>query len=100
MFTFIETRLFSRIVGDYLTDTDYAKVQAALIEDPPAAKSSPALVAFERCGGQARVAGNEEAFASSTSSAVEKRKCGCSRFMRRTKSRSFRQRSFGKFGRR
>lgn len=34
MFTFVETRLFSRIVGDYLSDEDQARLQAALAADP------------------------------------------------------------------
>ncbi len=34
MYCFIETRLFSRIVGDCLSEAEYAKVQAALVADP------------------------------------------------------------------
>ncbi len=34
MYSFIETKLFSRLVADYLTDEEYAKLQNALIEDP------------------------------------------------------------------
>ena len=34
MFSFIESRLFSRLVGDYLTDDEYARLQGALIEAP------------------------------------------------------------------
>ena len=34
MYSFIETKLFSRLVIDYLTDEDYAKLQNALIKDP------------------------------------------------------------------
>ena len=31
---FIETRLFSRLLDDYLTDDEYAELQAALVERP------------------------------------------------------------------
>jgi len=34
MFTFIETRLFSRIAADYLSDDEYARVQAKLVAEP------------------------------------------------------------------
>ncbi len=34
MFSFIETRLFSRLREDYLTDREYARLQAALVEMP------------------------------------------------------------------
>lgn len=34
MHSFIETKLFSRLLGDYLTDEQYAELQAALVEAP------------------------------------------------------------------
>ena len=34
MFTFIETRLFSRLVQEYLADEDYAALQQELIQNP------------------------------------------------------------------
>jgi mRNA-degrading endonuclease RelE of RelBE toxin-antitoxin system len=34
MFTFIETRLFTRIVGQYLSDDEYAELQLRLASDP------------------------------------------------------------------
>lgn len=36
MLTFIETRLFTRLVQEYLSDQEYAAVQAQLIRDPEA----------------------------------------------------------------
>ena len=36
MFSFIETRLFSRLVRDYLSDEDYSKLQGELIKNPEA----------------------------------------------------------------
>ena len=34
MFTFVEAPLFTKLVGEHLTDHEYTKLQAALIEDP------------------------------------------------------------------
>jgi hypothetical protein len=34
MFSFIESKLFSRLVGEYLTDDEYARLQNSLIEAP------------------------------------------------------------------
>lgn len=34
MFSFVESKLFTRLVGDYLTDDEYARLQAVLAEDP------------------------------------------------------------------
>src|SRR5882672_6002335 len=34
MFTFVETRLFTRIVARYLSDDEYVSMQAALVADP------------------------------------------------------------------
>lgn len=34
MFSFIETKLFTRLRESYLADDEYTKVQAALIENP------------------------------------------------------------------
>lgn len=34
MISFIESKLFTRLVGDYLADEEYARLQAALVEDP------------------------------------------------------------------
>ena len=34
MFSFVESKLFTRLVGDYLTDDAYAELQVALAEAP------------------------------------------------------------------
>jgi hypothetical protein len=34
MFSFIETKLFSRLLSEYLTDDEYALLQAALVDAP------------------------------------------------------------------
>lgn len=34
MFSFVESKLFTRLVGEYLTDDEYAELQAAMIDAP------------------------------------------------------------------
>ena len=34
MLSFIETKLFSRLLGEYLTDDEYSMLQSELIETP------------------------------------------------------------------
>ena len=41
MFSFIETRLFTKLVLDYLSDDEYAALQRALIDDPDAGPVIP-----------------------------------------------------------
>ncbi len=41
MFSFIETRLFARLVSEYLSDEEYAKLQQTLIDDPAAGDLIP-----------------------------------------------------------
>ena len=41
MFSFIETRLFTKLVVDYLSDEEYAALQLALVRDPEAGPVIP-----------------------------------------------------------
>jgi mRNA-degrading endonuclease RelE of RelBE toxin-antitoxin system len=41
MFSFIETRLFTKLVVDYLSDEEYATLQLALMRDPEAGPVIP-----------------------------------------------------------
>ncbi|MFL6259544.1 MAG: transcriptional regulator [Thermoanaerobaculia bacterium] len=41
MFTFVETRLFTRLVSEYLSDDEYLKLQATLARDPEAGTVIP-----------------------------------------------------------
>jgi hypothetical protein len=41
MFSFVESKLFTRLVGDYLTDDEYAELQAALAEAPERGATVP-----------------------------------------------------------
>jgi hypothetical protein len=41
MYSFIETKLFTRLVTDYLSDDEYRELQIALIENPQAGDIVP-----------------------------------------------------------
>ena len=41
MYTFIETKLFTRLVQEYLPDQEYAELQRALMANPEAGKVIP-----------------------------------------------------------
>ena len=41
MFTFVETMLFTHLVGGYLSDDDYLKLQIALAQNPEAGPIIP-----------------------------------------------------------
>lgn len=41
MYSFIETKLFSRLVAQYLTDDEYTQLQHTLIKDPEAGDLIP-----------------------------------------------------------
>jgi hypothetical protein len=41
MISFIETKLFTRLVQEYLTDDDYSKLQQVLLADPEAGAIIP-----------------------------------------------------------
>jgi hypothetical protein len=41
MFSFIETRLFTKLVVDYFSDEEYAALQVALMRDPEAGPVIP-----------------------------------------------------------
>jgi hypothetical protein len=41
MYSFIETRLFTRLVSEYLSDDEYRELQKALIADPEAGNVVP-----------------------------------------------------------
>jgi hypothetical protein len=41
MYSFIETKLFSRLVAEFLSDEEYAKLQQALIQMPDAGDVIP-----------------------------------------------------------
>ena len=63
MFSFIGTRLFTKLVLDYMTDDDYSALQIALMTDPQAGPVIPGSVVSASFAGQRRVAANGEVIA-------------------------------------
>lgn len=51
MFSFIETRAFTKLVLEYLTDAEYVSFQSALIADPEAGSVSPVQEVSASCAG-------------------------------------------------
>ena len=52
MFTFVETKLFTRLVQESLTDDEYAAVQRALIADPDAGSVTEAQAGYANSASQ------------------------------------------------
>ena len=67
MFIFVETPLFTRLVGEYLDDDEYRALQKALIADPEAGAAIPGSGGVWKMRGASGAAGSVEAFGSSTS---------------------------------
>ena len=54
MFSFIETRLFTKLVLDYMTDDEYSALQTALMTDPEAGPVIPARAVSASFAGRRR----------------------------------------------
>ncbi len=81
MYSFIETKLFSRLVADVLTDEEYSSLQNALIKDPEAGDLIPGSANY---AGGWPVAASAVVFEWSTTPAFAEDKYGCLHFTRRT----------------
>ena len=77
MFSFIETRLFTRLLPDCLSDDEYARLQRKLMQDPEAGAVIRGSGGYESFAGRPRAAENAVATGSSTSCAVRKASSGC-----------------------
>jgi hypothetical protein len=78
MISFVETKLFTRLVQDYLSDDEYSQLQQVLAPRiPKSAQSFPALAAYARCDGEWLVAVSVEDFVSSIFCARAKVRSGC-----------------------
>jgi hypothetical protein len=77
MFSFIETKLFSRLRESYLSDQEYSRVQVALIENPEDGDLVLALAGYESCAGLSLVAESVVAFASSITRRLERESFSC-----------------------
>jgi len=53
---FLASPLFTRLLGDYLTDESYRELQRALMENPERGDLMPGTGDFERSAGKTRVA--------------------------------------------
>ena len=58
MVTFIETKLFTKLVEQYLSHDSYRQLQTTLAADPEAALSFQARVVFVNSGGESLDVGN------------------------------------------
>jgi len=58
MFSFIETRLFTKLVLDYMTDDEYSALQISLMTDPEAGPVIPARAVSASFAGRRLVAAN------------------------------------------
>jgi hypothetical protein len=92
MISFIETKLFTRLVQEYLSDDEYLKLQQALLSDPELEQSFQVPVVSENFAGAFPAAENAVAFESSTFSGLGRVRFGCSPFTPRTWPTAFRPR--------
>src|SRR5688572_23024551 len=84
MYSFIETKLFSRLVADVLTDEEYSSLQNALIKDPEAGDLIPGSGGIRKLRWGVAGRGKRVVFEWSTTLAFAEDKYGCLHFTRRT----------------
>ena len=60
MFSFVETKLFTRLVQEYLSDDEYAQLQQTIIANPEVGSVIPGSAACARCVGVLLVAASAE----------------------------------------
>jgi putative transcriptional regulator len=100
MFSFIETRQFSKLVAQYLTDEEYRSLQEALIRNPNAGPVIPAPVAFANFVGPVPVAASAGAIESSTTCDALTASYGCWRCIQRMSLTTFLRMCSDRFGKR
>jgi putative transcriptional regulator len=77
MFSFVETKLFTRLVQEYLSDDEYSQLQQAIIANPEVGSVIPGSVAFARCVGASLVVASAADFGSFTFCAHGRVRSGC-----------------------
>jgi hypothetical protein len=77
MFSFIETRLFTKLVLDYLSDEDYSALQQALMVDPDAGPVIPGSGGVRKLPWAAPGRGKAVGIESSTTCAELTASSGC-----------------------
>ncbi len=88
--SFVETRLFTRLVQEYLSDDEYSGLQQALLADPELGAVIPGTGGSARCAGAFPGVASAEAFESSIFSAPSRARFGCLPSTRRTWPKTFR----------
>ena len=77
MYTFIETKLFTRLVDEYLSDEEYSALQWALVANPAAGDLVRGPAVFGRSGGAPRAAVSEAGCGLSTMLGRTRARFGC-----------------------
>ena len=90
MISFVETKLFTRLVQEYLSDDEYSKLQQALLSDPEFGAIIPGSGVSESCAGALPDAESVAAFELSIFFALGGVRFGCSLSMQRMWPRTFR----------
>ena len=62
VYTFVETKLFTRLIDEYLSDDEYAALQLSLAVTPRPGTSLKAQAVFAKCAGPAVVAASAVGF--------------------------------------
>jgi hypothetical protein len=75
--TFIETKLFTRLVQNYFTDDEYAELQNAIVANPEAGDLIRGSGGVRKLRGAWPGAESEAVFGSSTTCDCSRVKCGC-----------------------
>jgi hypothetical protein len=77
MISFVETKLFTRLVQEYLSDDEYSKLQQVLLANPEAGPVILARAVSANCVGLSLGAENAEVSGSSIFYAPGKGRFGC-----------------------
>jgi hypothetical protein len=77
MISFVETKLFTRLVQEYLSDDEYSKLQQVLLVTRKPVQSSLARAVSASCAGASLGAENAEVSGSSIFYAPGKGRFGC-----------------------
>jgi hypothetical protein len=75
--TFVETKLFTSLVHDYLSDDEYAALQHALADNPEAGDLIRVLVASASFAGGSPAVASVAGFGSSTICGHDRERFGC-----------------------
>ena len=77
MISFVETKLFTRLVQEYLSDDEYSELQQALIANPEAGAVVPGSGGIRKLRWGVAGAASAEVSGSSTFSARGRGRSGC-----------------------